>query len=83
MKKLLLISLLSLSGTALAEYYKVYVTRLDRNMYRTSEGIYIATKYCHEYARDEEAVLVYEQYSYDNKLIFKNGSSCDVDKVFK
>lgn len=83
MKKLLFVSLLSLSSFAFAEYYKVYVTRLDNNMYRTSDGFYIATKYCYEYATSEEAILVYEQYSYDNKLIFNSGTSCDVDKVFK
>lgn len=82
MKKLLVILGL-LPVTVLAEFYKVEITRLDRNLYKTSDGVYIETKYCYEYARREEAVLSYEQYSYNNKLIFKNGQQCDVARVFK
>ena len=37
--------------------------------------MYIETKYCYEYATRAEAVLRYEQYSYDNKLIFDSGTS--------
>ncbi|MFZ7171286.1 hypothetical protein ACLSY8_04995 [Avibacterium avium] len=67
-----------------AEYYKVEVSRIDTNLYKTSEGIYIETKYCHEYANRDEAILSYEQYSYDNKIIFNNGSdSCDIKRIFK
>lgn len=71
------------ASLAIAEYYKVNVRRVDSNLYKTSEGLYIETKYCYEYAYGEDAVLKYEQYSYDNKLIFNSGSSCDVAKVFK
>ena len=37
----------------------------------------------YEYAYSDDAVLKYDaSYSYDNKLIFSNGSSCDVAGVF-
>lgn len=82
-KKILGCMMLVLPSIAMAEFYKVEVTRLDNNLYKTLEGVYIETKYCYEYANREEAVLSYEQYSYDNKLIFNNGTTCDVKRVFK
>lgn len=85
LKQIKVIAFISLvfSTHVMAEYYKVEVTRLDSNLYKTSDGFYIETKFCHEYARSEEAILSYEQYLYDNKLIFKNSTSCDVKRVFK
>ncbi|MCK9109155.1 hypothetical protein MZA89_00250 [Haemophilus influenzae] len=81
--KLLCLGLLAIPTIAIAEFYKVEITRLDSNLYRTTDGIYIETKFCHEYARGDEAVLSYEQYSYDNKLIFQNGETCDVKRIFR
>lgn len=78
---ILLLALLSTS--VLAEYYKVNVKRVEQNLYRTDSGLYIQTKYCYEYAYGEDAVLKYEDYSYDNKLVFDSGTTCDVEKVFK
>lgn len=66
---------------AYAEFYKVEVTRVEGNLYKTREGIYIETKYCYEYANRDEAILSYERNSHDNKLIFSNGQSCDVARV--
>lgn len=60
---------------------KIEVTRLENNLYKTNDGFYIETKFCYEYANREEAILSYEQYSYDNKLIFKNGQNCEVKRV--
>ncbi|MBS5999506.1 hypothetical protein [Haemophilus parainfluenzae] len=81
--KLLCLGLLAIPAIAIAEFYKIEITRLDSNLYRTTDGIYIETEFCHEYARGDEAVLSYEQYSYDNKLIFQNGETCDVKRIFK
>lgn len=66
------------------DYYRIYVTRVEKDLYRTTDNkIFIKTKYCWEWARNEEVILVYNKYSrFDNKLIFKNGTSCDVEKVF-
>lgn len=66
-----------------AEYYKVHVKRIDSNLYKTSNGYFIQTKYCYEYTYGEDAVLKYENYGYDNKIIFDSGTSCNVEKVFK
>ena len=75
--------LLGVAGVAGAEVFKVNVRRLDQDLYRTDEGIYIQTRYCYEYAYGDDAILKYEEYSYDNKLIFDNGEVCEVVKVFK
>lgn len=75
--------LLAAAGAAYAEMYKLTIKRIDKDLYKTSEGVYIQTKYCYEYTYGEDAVLRYEKYSYDNKLIFDNGTVCDVEKVFK
>lgn len=66
-----------------ADYYKVNVKRVDQDLYKTDNGLYIQTQYCYEYTIGDNAVLKYQQYSYDNKLIFDSGTSCDVKKVFK
>lgn len=79
----MILILMTLSVSAFAEYYKVYVKRVDQNLYKTDSGIYIQTKYCYEYTYGDQAILNYEAYSYNNKLIFDSGATCDVDKVFK
>lgn len=76
-------ALLAVTGIAFAEMYTVNVKRIDKDLYKTDEGFYIQTKYCYEYAYGDDAVLKYEPYGYDNKLIFDSGSVCDVEKVFK
>lgn len=78
-----LIFLFAFSSVANAEMYKVYVKRLDNNIYITTDKkVIIETKYCYEYAYGDEAILVYEPYSYDNKIIFVNSeNSCEVKSV--
>ncbi len=66
-----------------AEYYKIDIKRIDDNLYKTSNGVYVETQYCYEYTYGEEAVLKYEDYSYDNKIIFDSGTTCEVKKIFK
>lgn len=66
-----------------AEYYKVYVKRVDQDLYKANTGLYIQTRYCYEYAYGDDAVLKYEQYAYDNKLIFSSNTICDVVKIFQ
>ena len=66
-----------------AEFYKVNIKRLDQNLYKTSNGLYIETRFCFEFAIGEDAILKHESYAYDNKLIFNSGTTCDVVKVFK
>ena len=85
MKKLVLILIFLCFSTssAFAEYYKVYVKRVENNLYKDmNSGIYIVTKWCYEYTYGEDAILKYDGvYSYDNKLIFDGGRSCDVDEL--
>jgi hypothetical protein len=68
-----------------ADYYRVNIRRLDKDLYRdTMSRVLIKTKYCYEYAYGEDAVLVWDgPYSWDNKLIFSSGSTCDVDGVYR
>lgn len=74
----------AIPALAHAEYYKVNVKRVDKDLYKTTTGgLYIQTRYCYEYTYGDDAVLKYEDYSYDNKLIFDSGTLCDVVKVFK
>lgn len=77
------VALLMLAGTASAEMYVVEVRRIEQDLYKTSNGVYIQTRYCYTYAYGEKAVLKYEPYAYDNKLIFENDDTCEVVKVFK
>lgn len=83
LRAVIAIVLLVLTGAVSAEMYKVNVRRIDKDLYKTSDGVYIQTKYCYEYAYGDDAVLRYEKYSYDNKLIFDNGTVCEFEKVFK
>lgn len=70
-----------------AELYKVYVKRVDSNLYRTSDEIFIKTKFCYHYTYGSETILKYDNYSYDNALIFDYDmtipSKCDVKRIFK
>jgi hypothetical protein len=68
------------TGLGAREVYKVTVTRVEKDLYRT-EGrtrTYIETKYCHEYANRDEAVLRWEGKYGNNKLIFSSDTVCEV-----
>ncbi|KAB0574532.1 hypothetical protein F7P74_06250 [Helicobacter pullorum NCTC 12824] len=82
MKKIVFVFLL-LCGVGYAEFYKVFITREAQDLYKTTEGIYIKTRYCLEYAYGDEAILKYEGYGYSDKLIFENGSTCDVERILR
>lgn len=75
---------LTATAPAAGELYKVTVTRVDKDLYRVDSSnpkVYVETKFCFEFATRVEAVLKYDQYSYNNKLIFDSGTSCDVKSV--
>ena len=81
-KMLRVVAVLLVAAAAYAEFYEVNVTRVEQNLYRdTLSRSLIVTKYCYEYAYHQDAVLIYEAYSYSNKLVFDSGTSCDVVKV--
>lgn len=78
--------LLFLAGTlSAAEYYVLRgVKRIDQNLYKTSDGLYIETKYCYHYTYGEDAVLKWQgRYSYGNKIIWEDDSSCEVERVWR
>ena len=84
MKKILFITILVLLAghSAYAELYRIHVKRIDSNLYKdTNSGLIIETKYCYHYTYGEEAVLKYDKYSYDNKIIFNSSTSCEVKNV--
>jgi len=69
---------------AFAEYYIVYVSRVDQDLYKdASSGVYIQTQFFHRYCIREKALLSYEPFSFNNKLIFDDGSIAKVVKIFK
>lgn len=74
-----------MSSLTSAETYKVNVSKESDNLYKVnyqSGNVYIKTKYCYEIAMFDDAILVYDGYSYDNKIIFlSNNETCEVDKV--
>jgi hypothetical protein len=81
-RKIFLASVLlsvSLPALAHADDYDVTVTKVDQDLYKTDTGVYIKTQYCYEFATSDDAILIYDQYSYDNKLIFtSDNASCAV-----
>lgn len=82
MKKVIVL-LAILTTPVFGEFYRLTITRIDNNLYKSSDGFYIETSYCYEYAYNEDVVLSYEDYSYDNKIIFSNNNTCDIKRVFK
>jgi hypothetical protein len=79
---------LLLAGASLligAEFYKLSgVRRLDQDLYKTSDGVYVETRYCYHYAYGEDAVLKWEgSYSMGNKVIWEDESTCEVSKLWK
>lgn len=67
------------------EFYKVTIKRESNDLYKTSEGIYLVTRYCYEYAFNDEAIFRYEgQYGYTKgEIIFDGGSKCDVKEILR
>lgn len=79
-------SMFSASFAHADKFYKLEsVRRIDNNLYSFRSGIVsgiVVTRYCYEYSYNEEAILKYEEYSYDNKIIFNNGKVCEVASVY-
>ena len=67
------------------DYYKLSgVRRVDQDLYKTNDGVIVQTQYCYHYTYGEEAILKWEgQYSYNNKIIWKDDSKCDVKSILK
>jgi hypothetical protein len=71
-------------SAAFAEVYAIQINkRMDKDLYSAKGNLIIVTKYCHHYSYGERAVLKYEDYSYNNSIIFDDGTKCDVEKILK
>jgi hypothetical protein len=67
-----------------AEYYKLSgVKRLDQNLYKTFDGVYLETQYCYHYTYGEEAVLKWEGDYGSNTIIWADDTTCQVKKIWK
>lgn len=80
--------LLSVNAFAYGEEaQEVQVKKISQDLYQSKDSkIFIKTRYCYESAYSyEDAVLrIDNKYGYNiGKLIFKEGKSCDVEKVYK
>jgi len=71
--------LVTLTSASLAQQATIRVTRKATDQYAVSKSeVVITTKYCHEYSRDEEAILTTRAEGADNALLFASGAQCEV-----
>jgi hypothetical protein len=76
--------IVTFSSATLAQEATIRVTRKATDQYAVSKtDVVITTKYCHEYARDEEAVLMTRQDGAENALLFASGAQCEVVAAVK
>ena len=67
-----------------ADYYKLSgVKRVDQDLYKTSDGLYLETQYCYHFTFGEEAVLKWEGEYGSNSIIWSDDTSCRVKKIWK
>ena len=72
-----------LSTSAHAEISIVNIKKVEKDLYKTHDGLYIETHACYEHADGDSAVLDYEKYACNNSLRFGSDKSCKVLYVFK
>ena len=71
--------LVTFTSASLAQQATIRVTRKGTDQYAVSKSeVVITTKYCHEYSRDEEAILTTREEGADNALLFASGAQCEV-----
>lgn len=67
-----------------AQQAAIRVTRVALDKYAVSKSdVVITTKYCHEYSRDEEALLTTRAEGAENALLFASGAQCEVISATK
>jgi hypothetical protein len=73
----------SISGVGAVERIPVNIKSIERNHYQTiEESMHIHTRYCDEIAYADSALLVFEPYGLENKLVFRSGVTCEVTQVY-
>lgn len=76
--------LLFCTASTAAYYYALRgVKRLDKDLYKSSDGLYIETRYCYHYTFGEDAVLKWEGPYGDNKIIWDDDSTCQVKNIWR
>lgn len=79
-----LLAFILLFQIANAESYKIQVTRSEQDIYVDSlNNVIVLTENCYHYGYSENSILIYQQYSYENKIIFPNGTSCKVKSAYE
>lgn len=73
---------LSLTPWAQAEISIVHITKVEQDLYKTTEGQYIETSSCFLEANGERTVLDYVKYRCNNNLQLAPDQSCQVQFVF-
>ena len=72
------------TSASLAQQATIRVTRKATDQYAVSKTeVVITTKYCHEYSRDEEAILTTRAEGAENALLFASGAQCEVVNATK
>lgn len=67
-----------------ADFYELtMVRRLDDNLYRSAENIYIETQYCYHFPAYGDAILKWEGEYGDNKIYWDDDSSCGVENAWR
>jgi hypothetical protein len=80
---LMVVSVISASALSAMERIPVNIKSIEKNHYQTIEdGMHIHTRYCDEIAYADSALLVFEPYGLENKLVFRSGIACEVIQVY-
>lgn len=77
-----------IAAVVVPDVYEVTVSRKDSNLYKVEfTKLYVRTRYCYEYAFNEEAILKYQRGSIENVLVFRPGkagsASCQVTELLQ
>ena len=76
--------LLFAQAPTISQEATIRVTRKATDQYAVEGSkITITTKYCHEYVRNEEAVLTTRAEGAENALLFATGAQCEVISAVK
>ncbi len=71
--------LVTFTSASFGQEATIRVTRKATDQYAVSKSeVVITTKYCHEYSRDEEAILTTRAEGAENALLFASGAQCEV-----
>jgi hypothetical protein len=77
------VAAMSSASVDAVERIPVSIKSVERNHYQTlEEGMHIHTRHCDEIAYADNALLVFEPYGLENKLVFRSGVSCEVTQVY-